>query len=137
MRRAAAAAMGASTIEARLKAQSMRKGGQEEVGRVMAADAVATPKIRNGTYSGRQQSASRSPLLRKPRVRLAPIEATKLTAGVPTSMASTSSGHAATGRLGRSPSSGAGSAGGTPVVSQWARLLTAATRGSGKGPVVR
>ena len=62
------------------------------------------------------------------------MAATKLTAGVPASIESTSSGIACTGRLSRSPSSGASSASGTPVVSQWARLLIAATSGKGKRP---
>ena len=49
VRRAAAAAIGASTIAARLKAHSMSKGGQGEAGPVMATEAVATPKISTGT----------------------------------------------------------------------------------------
>src|SRR5215469_3283526 len=49
VRSAAAAAMGASTIAARLSAHSMRKGGQGEAGPVIAAEAVATPKISTGT----------------------------------------------------------------------------------------
>ena len=64
------------------------------------------------------------------------MAATKLTAGVPASIDSTSSGIALSGRLSRSPSSGAMSASGTPVVIQWARLLIAATSGSGSGPVM-
>ena len=46
---AAAAASGASTIEARLKAESMRSGGQGEAGPVIAAETVETPKIKTGT----------------------------------------------------------------------------------------
>jgi hypothetical protein len=46
---AAAAASGASTMLARLNAQSMRSGGQGEAGPMIAADAAATPKISTGT----------------------------------------------------------------------------------------
>ena len=49
VRSAAEAAMGASTMLARLSAQSMRRGGQGEAGPTIAADTVATPKISTGT----------------------------------------------------------------------------------------
>jgi hypothetical protein len=49
VRRAALAAMGASTMLAKLSAQSMSRGGQGEAGPTMAAEAVATPKISTGT----------------------------------------------------------------------------------------
>ncbi len=49
LRSAAAAASGASTILARLSAQSSMNGGQGEAGPVIAAEAVATPKISTGT----------------------------------------------------------------------------------------
>ena len=49
VRNAAAAASGASTMLARLRAQSVSSGGQGEAGPTRAADAVATPKINTGT----------------------------------------------------------------------------------------
>ena len=64
------------------------------------------------------------------------MPAMKLTAGVPASIASTSDGLVPIGRLSSSPSSGASSASGTPVVSQWARHLIAATSGNGNLPVI-
>jgi len=49
VRSAAAAARGARTMLARLKAHNIINGGQGEAGPVIAADAVATPKISTGT----------------------------------------------------------------------------------------
>ena len=85
------------------------------------------PKIRGGTISGRTRIARIRPPRRSARVSAAPIAPMKVSAGVPTSSVATSGSIAARRQRDRRPKSGAASASGSPVASQWASTFARTT----------
>mmetsp|Transcript_22933 Transcript_22933/g.38566 ORF Transcript_22933/g.38566 Transcript_22933/m.38566 type:complete len:540 (+) Transcript_22933:820-2439(+) len=91
--------------------------------------------MRVGTYSGKTSSDKSSPPRLIPTVRAAPKAPIIDRAGVPKAKLITSGPYPAPGRFKRTPSIGATSTKGRPVVTQWATALTATTPSNGSGEV--
>src|SRR5579864_1361433 len=97
----------------------------------MASSVARAPKMSTGNDNGKVRSASNTPLRRIPSVSAAPIEPMRLSATVPTATQITIPGTEAAGAPSESAASGAMSARGAPVSSQWVTVFASMSQVSG------